>query len=726
MRYSGSSISIKKRRDELARWIKTVIEHADGERESLGFLPVQAYEEAAVQEKMLVAVAGVGQGEQYAGHLLFGGSFPHLKVFQIYTAPDFRGAGIATLMLDSLVKLGEGLGYLSIAARVAEDLVPANRFWQVNGFEIARRTRGGTTTGRVIAVRVRELKTPTLFTVLENPGRKDLRLEARLSETHRTYALDLNVIFDLTKHRANADSVRRIFNAALNGIFEVRVTEEFINELQRSSSGNPDPLLQFASTLPCFPPIPRTFLERIRDELASEIFPERAAAGRLTVQDYSDLAHLCSAIHHKAVGFITSEKAILGRREYLNGKYGLEIMGPTELAESTSSAQWSGEADLRLASQSEISICQMGEPDRRQTERFLESLSVPDETIKDALSAGASGALRRRLLVRTPSQIIGLASWDPPNSLRGEVSLHIYVDEDHLGAETILDYLLDHASTDASSAGPVALKIKLRRGQELARSAAVAHGFREAGSPSIGDRLLIKICVGRFVTEKNWSRVRSKVKRISSVVLPERIPAYDGEDTAIKVRTPRKDTITLSLGEIEALLGPTLLILPRREGVLVPIRRHFVEELFATPPQTSLFPRQEAALLSQRVYYSHPRTASVLKTGMPMFFYESKRDRGRGVAFAGAKIRRVELRSVTQVTRELERRGVLSKKILRAMSGTGQVAVTHFQSIIAIKKPVEYKTLRDLGCVDGSNLVTARKLDEDQMRNLLEAGQANE
>lgn len=726
MRDGNPPISVKQQRDELARWIQRVREHADAERRSLGFLPEQVYEEAALQEKIFVAVARPQGEEKYAGHLLFGGSFPHLKVFQIYVAPDFRGRGVGTLLIDNLVRYGESLGYLSILARVAADLTAANQFWQRNGFVAARRVRGGTSTGRVIVVRVRELRTPTLFSVLENAESKDLRLEARLSQTHPTYALDLNVILDLTRQRANADSVHRIFNAALNRIFDLRVTEEFICELRRSSTRTPDPLLQLAVALPRFPRVPRDLLEPLIGELAVEIFPDRAAAGRLSAQDDSDLVHLCSAIHHKAAGFITSEKAILARRKRLQSKYALEVLGPAELAESTLSAQWSGEEGLRLAYQSEIAVSQLEESLRRQAEQFLESQSVSGGPLAAALSPGASGSLRRRLIVRASSKVIGLASWDPPNSLKDDGSLYLFVDEDHLGAEAILDYLLDRAVADASSARPVVLKIKLQAGQALARRAAVAHGFREAQSVESTSRLLTKICVGGFVTKDNWLRVRERVKKIASVVLPAMMPDYGGEGMSLDLRGPRGHLVSLSLPEIEILLGPSLFLFPGRKGVIVPIRRHFAEELFAVSAQKSLFPRQEAALFSERVYYSHPRTASVLKAGMPMFFYESKRGGGRGVVFACAKIHRVELRPCEGVTRDLERRGVLGKNILRAMSSANQIVVTYFQSVIILRRPVDYGVLRHLHCIDGANLVTARTLDTNQMCNLSAAGQTND
>jgi len=719
-------IVVKRRCDELVPLIQHVKAHADAARHSLGFLPEQVYQEAAFQQKILVAVADCGSGEEYGGHLLFGGTFPHLKIFQIYVAPAYRRGGIATLLIDALVREAEAFGYLSISARVAQDLNEANRFWQKNGFLIARSRLGGASTGRTINVRVRELRTPNLFTVLGPAVTVDLRLEARLFQRHPTYALDLNVMFDLIRQRSNADSVSRIFNAALNQVFVLRVTEEFVNELRRSSFGDPDPILKFALTLPQFPGVPSSALDSLIQELANEVFPLRAKTGHLSAQDHSDLRHLASAIHHKAAGFITGEKAILACRDLLRSKYDLEVVGPAELAESITSAQWSAERDFRLAHGSEILVSQLDESQRAVTEQFLTSLSIPSENVTAVLAAGATGSLRRRLLVRSSSSILGFASWDPPHGLTDEIELFLYVDEDHLGAEGILDYLIDHAVTEASEAGPIVVSLRLHPGQALARTAAVAHGFRASDEPSArSSKVLRKICVGRVVTSHNWSFVRTRVQEIARVTLPERMPEYEGESTNLTVGTPRGGVICPSLAELETLLSPVLFLLPSRNGVIVPIRPRFAEELFGSSPQTSLLPRQEAALFSERVYYSDPKTLPVLKAGIPILFYESKRDRGRGMVFACGRIVRVELRASEEVTKDLERRGVLNSKIMRMMRYSGQLAITFFDNIMQLKEPIEFQVLREMRCVDGANLVTARALRADQLHDLLMAGQAN-
>src|SRR5271157_1674120 len=132
------SFVVRKIRSEVLPFVEQVKQSADSSSNELGFLPEQVYLEAALQQKLLIAVACQQGLETYAGHLLFGGSYPFLKVFQIFVTPRYRGQGAARELIEALVKEAEAIGYLSISARVASDLNLANRFWERNDFHIAR------------------------------------------------------------------------------------------------------------------------------------------------------------------------------------------------------------------------------------------------------------------------------------------------------------------------------------------------------------------------------------------------------------------------------------------------------------------------------------------------------------------------------------------------------------------------------------------------------------
>src|ERR1035438_992155 len=219
-----------------------VITHADSEKVALGFTPASAYREAVLSGKLFVAVTEApGNRTIYAGHLLFGGTYPHIRVFQVYVATKYRRRKVGSLMLQTLIKQGEELGYLNISARVASDLDTANAFWQSEGFHVLRYRKGGASRDRTITVRTKELDTPRLFggTRYDSvPTAPPLRVIAPVSQ--RSYVIDLNVFLDLVKALVQAEDVRKLMAASWTRTVDVFVTEELVEEVRRSRREAPD------------------------------------------------------------------------------------------------------------------------------------------------------------------------------------------------------------------------------------------------------------------------------------------------------------------------------------------------------------------------------------------------------------------------------------------------------------------------------------------------------
>ena len=150
----STAISIRLQPVEVEAYVEAVQASADSERQALGFMPARAYREAAHQGKLWVAVAKTERGEEYAGHLLFGGAFPRLRIFQIVVKEAWRRSGIGSILLRiaSYTRSRVLELYLSISARVADDLA-ANAFWSRHRFETVYIRPGGATSDRLILVR---------------------------------------------------------------------------------------------------------------------------------------------------------------------------------------------------------------------------------------------------------------------------------------------------------------------------------------------------------------------------------------------------------------------------------------------------------------------------------------------------------------------------------------------------------------------------------------------
>jgi predicted nucleic acid-binding protein/GNAT superfamily N-acetyltransferase len=295
---------IVKARDDLSRFIDCIKKNADSERNAFGFLPKGVYDEALFQEKLLAAIGRKENSDDdiCLGHLLYGGTFPNLKIFQVYVLPKYRKRHIGSLLVDHLINNAEKSGYLSISVRVAEDLKEANSFWEKKDFYFVRSVPGGATSRRIINKRVRDLDSPRLFASTPAQQETNLCLSQRLLPRPLTYVLDVNVLLDLVKQRPRADYVRQMINAALNHSIRVHITEEFLNELRRASkSDEADPILEFAASLPCFPKIKEACISSKCQDVAQLLFPENTKKERLSSNQKSDALHLATAIHFGAV-----------------------------------------------------------------------------------------------------------------------------------------------------------------------------------------------------------------------------------------------------------------------------------------------------------------------------------------------------------------------------------------------------------------------------------------
>ena len=241
---------------EIVPFLNAISTQADRERQALGFLPAPAYEEAARQRKLFLLLAEDGGVLRYAGHLLFGGIFPQLRVRQICVDPAYRRRGNATRLLRSLKSHGETEGYLSIVANIASDLQAANSFYERNGFTTQRLKSGGLVRKRTINVKTLRLETPSLITLMTEasgslPGL--IRQRNRSVDTP-LYAIDLNVFFDVIRNRPRAEDAGAVFKAAFDHQIRLTATVEFVRELERKSQNQKDdPVLALARQISNLP-----------------------------------------------------------------------------------------------------------------------------------------------------------------------------------------------------------------------------------------------------------------------------------------------------------------------------------------------------------------------------------------------------------------------------------------------------------------------------------------
>ena len=94
-------------------YVNLVSSIADQHKESFGFLSSSAYEQMASKGQLWVATDGEGE---LKGYLMFGGTMPTLKVFQIFVCRTARGHGVGKKLIDTLKIYAREKHYHSISA----------------------------------------------------------------------------------------------------------------------------------------------------------------------------------------------------------------------------------------------------------------------------------------------------------------------------------------------------------------------------------------------------------------------------------------------------------------------------------------------------------------------------------------------------------------------------------------------------------------------------------
>ena len=709
---------------KIANYIEQVRRLADANRSSLGFLPASAYSEAATKGCLWIAVDHPTLN--LMGYLFFGGTYPHLKVFQVYICPEYRSVGTARTLVNELVKHGENLSYLTITARVASEL-KANKFWQALGFRIVRQVSGGKS-NRTINIYVLDLDVPSLFReekLYISPSNKIPRKITYafrpILHTH-SYVLDLNVFFDVVQNRGIGESAH-VLSLALNNEIKLSVTSEFTKELGRHSSRfEHDPVLELAKRLPTLPKLNREILRSLIDSIRNILSPNASKTGNQKANDASDLIHLASCVHHRAYGFITRDAAILKHATELYETYNLRIVSPTDLSDTYENGDLHPALLVVAVGHQKIKASELDEHERSDAEKFLRDLGVEANTIPVCLNPGTTHSPRMRLVVRTEDEIIGIGSWPVRRDAGQDKKMHLYVNEDHPASDNAIDHFLESSATRCGYGQLTHLYLQIQPRQIRTREVAISRGFHPLVlREGITTRELSKISWKGVITHGNWSEFGRVFSEAADLELPCNIPRYEElVNTGIFLNGKAIDrAFTISLFDFETLISPGALICPNRVAIMVPIREEYASDLIAsTVRQTPLFPGKEAALRLERAYFMGAGRHGLLSRGRLVVFYISRRQKE---AVAIARITFSDTVTKTQAVLNLGRQGVLTEQeIHQRANSRGEVTAFTFDNVIVFPHFIPFQELKRIGCVGGANLVTAQELSHESLLGIVD------
>ncbi len=632
----------------------------------------------------------------------------------MFTLEKYRRNGLATKLINYLQEYLTQKSFISIYARVAEDLTEANAYWDRQRFYIQRIEEGGSTRKRKILVRCHELASPQLIPSSGINADNPLGLAPSSSGDTPLYLLDLNVLFDISPRRLRHDEVVSLFQAERMNFCRLAISTEIREELQRTAhQGKTDPMESFISIFPSFPLFQDNNSEALLDDLAAIIFPDRKEKSALNSNDKSDLRHVATTIQRNLAGLITNDGAILNASDQIKSKYGVEVLSPSAFRLEDAAPQ--GSNQFATFNDSTLSLLEVSRADEVAVHALLTKLKLPGSTISTGwLPTDLNGRTTTRFAVWDEESLIGYLSWSPRDKTGGVVA-HIAVDETNVlalsAARILLIYLLEQLSPN----GPYLVRLELPLHQSHVRELAFGFGFSQSTELNI----LSKIILGGVLTSATWAAYQERLAQKSKLKLPAIIPTYQNFDQQIQVLTPDGNQKHVTLDALETLLSPALFCLPGRPAVITPVQRSFSEALLGHSRQASLLPMSTASLFQDRHYLSSPRTLPHFMRGTLILFYESTKHKGRSEIVAIARVRQAFLKPSNTFDESDLTQSVLTATSLPNIGKSHMKTVTVFDNIYPLPNPVPLKTLQRIGCGRPNDLITTHPISDEQLQEIL-------
>ncbi|WP_152528012.1 EVE domain-containing protein [Sphingobium lactosutens] len=129
---------------------------------------------------------------------------------------------------------------------------------------------------------------------------------------------------------------------------------------------------------------------------------------------------------------------------------------------------------------------------------------------------------------------------------------------------------------------------------------------------------------------------------------------------------------------------------------------------------------RHASFFSRRAYVNTPRARATMRPGLPILFYESGKNGGRGAVIAVGRIVDSVLVHKAQASGDAMRRVVVDD--LSGFSAMDDVLMTTFDNVMILPNPVRFATLKEYGAVGSSNLISATAVSNENLVRIVDAG----
>lgn len=299
--------------DENSPHLEEVIDLAQANSATLGFLPRGAFINYAANDQILVAL---DDKESVLGYLLYAINRKSVFVYIVHLCVErfSRRKGIAEALFNELKRVTRDT-YRGIRVRCRRDY-DASTLWPKLGFRVTGEIPGRSKHGTKLTIWWFDHGHQTLFTYADEQ-RTHLKLKV---------AIDANVFYDLDESSTPKNEESQSLLADwLEENVELCLTSEIFNEINR----NPDERARkrkwaFADTFVILSSSDDEF-QKVSEEIR-DFFPKE-----MSESDASDLRHLARAIAADVQFFVTRDGPLLQKAEQIYDEFRIRIIRPSDL-----------------------------------------------------------------------------------------------------------------------------------------------------------------------------------------------------------------------------------------------------------------------------------------------------------------------------------------------------------------------------------------------------------
>lgn len=292
-------------------YLEDVIQLADANTSTLGFLPREAFLNHATNKRIFVAL---DDDESFLGYLLYGTNQRSLLAYitHLCIRQSHQGQGIAKALFNAL-KEATRHQFRGVRVRCRRDY-QANTFWPKLGFYVLGDMPGRSKHQTTLTVWWFDYGYPTLFTyALEQQTQSKLKI-----------VIDANILYELDEPPTPDNQLSHSLLADWLDV-ELCLTNEIHTEINRQDDqAKRKRAWAFATKFPTLPS-PSDEVEKIYENLRDLFLPQRSES------DESDLQQIAKTIAADVQFFITHDDNLLKKAEQVYERFGMSIIRPTDL-----------------------------------------------------------------------------------------------------------------------------------------------------------------------------------------------------------------------------------------------------------------------------------------------------------------------------------------------------------------------------------------------------------